>query len=106
MQSLASELGVGGGGDINELVDDIRYRVLESEEKRQAAEKRARAIEQKHLDSAMKVQVLEMELAEARRQRDAALKDLQVNTFIFTLFLKFARTVCQLCQLNINYYLQ
>ena len=62
-------------------MDDIRCVVRESDEKRQAAEKRARAIEQKHLDSAMKIQVLEMELAEARRQRDTAVNDLQVNMF-------------------------
>ena len=50
----------------------------ESQKRIEVAENRAKVIEDKYLDSKMKIQVLEMELAEARRQRDSALKDLKV----------------------------
>ena len=81
LQSVACQLGVGASGDCGDILKNISCLVTESEEKRRVAEKRAKVIEDKYLDTAMKNQVLELELAEARLQRDTALGDLQVNIF-------------------------
>eukprot|EP00057_Strongylocentrotus_purpuratus_P019821 XP_011674295.1 PREDICTED: uncharacterized protein LOC105443146 [Strongylocentrotus purpuratus] len=79
--SMASQLGVGASGDCGDILKNISCLVTESEERRRVAEKRVKVIEEKYLDSTMKNQVLELELAEARRQRDTALGDLQDLTW-------------------------
>ena len=82
-QSVASQLGVGASGDCGDILKNISCLVTESEERRRVAEKRAKVIEDKYLDSSMKNQVLELELAEVRRERDTALDNLQVNILPF-----------------------
>ncbi|XP_041485923.1 anther-specific proline-rich protein APG-like [Lytechinus variegatus] len=79
--SLASQLGVGPDGDSADLLAKINSLVTESEGRRLQAEKKAKAFQDRFLDSATEVQVLKMELAEARKQRDAALKNLQDLTW-------------------------
>ncbi|XP_041453603.1 uncharacterized protein LOC121406799 [Lytechinus variegatus] len=79
--NLASQLGVGPDGDSADLLAKINSLVTESEGRRQQAEKKAKAFQDRFLDSEIEVQILKMELAEARKQRDAALKNLQDMTW-------------------------
>nr|XP_054761595.1 uncharacterized protein LOC129268032 [Lytechinus pictus] len=78
---LASQLGVGPDGDSADLLAKINSLVTESEGRRLQAEKKAKAFQDRFLDSEIEVQVLKMELAEARKQRDAALKNIQELTW-------------------------
>ncbi|XP_054764818.2 uncharacterized protein LOC129271510 [Lytechinus pictus] len=79
--NLASQIGVGPDGDSADLLAKINSLVTESEGRRLQAEKKAKAFQDRFLDSEIEVQILKMELAEARKQRDAALKNLQDMTW-------------------------
>ena len=68
-QGLATQLGVRADGDSTALLTKISSLVTESERRRVSAERRAKEFEERYLDQAMNGQVLELELAEARKQK-------------------------------------